>query len=515
MFSSRFPRALLVCALLSCGKGPSRPAVVKIALLSPQGQASGEVGQVLQPTLTMAFIGLSDAMVFSLQSRRQVADVAPNFILEPIADRSGFSIQIFDGPSQRHLHEVVCAVADCAGRIGDVIGVTPRKLSVVAAAVPVPPSADAFAQSAARSPNDGTIYEQWINYLLTQNRREEVGRVLSLALQRTWPPLERAQFEVLRATIEGDAPARVAAIAAVARAWPANVPLQLQAAEALNQRRDYKAALPLLQAAVRGEPGSFPVLSNLAYTQALGGDFSAALQTVQVSATSANQPLRSLDLEGDIRFLQGDFRGAETAFLAAADKDAAFELGRLYGKAAESALWQNQIERADAHMQRFFAVYQKGVPAGIAIVQGLWLWRLGQRAEARRQAESLPSIKPLFDFLADPTRGGPPPAGPALQALAQGRAAEAATALGDFVRQQPLPVGLRWDPILAVALDEAGKSAEACARLTNWGLPPSPDDWSAAVVWPKQLSVRAACLQKTDSSRAEQLRQLALKVAPR
>ncbi len=515
MFSNGLLRAILICALLGCGKGPSRPVVVKIALLSPQTQASGEASQILQSTLTMAFIGLSDAMVFSLQSRRQVADVAPNFILEPIEDRSGFSIQIFDGPSQRHLHEVVCAVADCAGRIGDAIGVTPRKLSVVAAAVPALPSAETFAQSAARSPDDGTIYEQWINYLLTQNRREEVGRVVALALQRKWPPLERAQFDVLRATIEGDIPARIAAIAAVARAWPANVPLQLQAADALNQRRDFKSALPLLHAAARGEPGSFQVLSNLAYTQALSGDFSAALQTVQLSAATANQPLRSLDLEGDIRFLQGDFRGAETAFLAAADKDAAFELGRLYGKAAEAALWQNQIDRADGHMQRFFAVYQKGVPAGIAIVQGLWHWRLGQRVEARRQAESLPSIKPLFDFLADPTRGGPSPAGSALQALAQGRSAEAATALGEFVRQQPLPVGLRWDPILAVALDEAGKSAAACALLTNWGLPPSPDDWSAAVLWPQQLSVRATCLQKTDPGRAEQLRQLVVKVAPR
>ncbi|MCX6608633.1 MAG: hypothetical protein NTV52_34280 [Acidobacteria bacterium] len=354
-----------------------------------------------------------------------------------------------------------------------------------------------------------------MNYLLSQNRRDEIGPVIAQALQRTWPPLERAQFEVLRATMNGDVSARLTAIGAVARAWPANVPLQLQAAEGLNQRRDYKGALPLLQAAVRGEPGSFQALSILAYTQALSGDFPAARQTAQLSLATANQPLRSLDLEGDICFLQGDFAAAEKAYLAAAEKDAAFELGRLYAKAGEAALWQNQIERADGHMQRFFAVYQKGVPAGITIVQGLWLWRIGQRVEARRQAEALPSVKPLFDFLADPARGGPPPAGPALQALAQGRAAEAAVGLEGFIRQQPLPVGLRWDPVLAVALTEAGKHTEACALLSHWGLPPSPDDWSAVVVWPRQVAVRATCLQKSDPARAEQLRQLVVKLTPR
>lgn len=513
--SSRVLQSLLVCALLGCGKAPVRPTVVKIALLSPQYQASGEAGQVLQSTLTMAFIGLSDAMVFPLQSRRQVADVSPHFILEPLSTRNGFAIQVFDGPSQRHLAEVVCAVADCARQIGEAIGVTPRKLAVVAAAIPAQPSAESFAEIAARSPDDGSIYEQWVNYLLSQNRSAEIGLVIAQALQRTWPPLERAQFQVLRATIGGDVQARNTAIAAVARAWPANVPLQLQAAESLNQRRDFKAALPFLHSALRGEPGSFQVLSNLAYTQALSGEFPAALQTAERSVATANQPLRSLDLDGDIRFLQGDFRAAEVSYLAAAEKDAAFELGRLYAKAAEAALWQNQTERADGHMQRFFAMYQKGVPAGISIVQGLWLWRLGQRVEARRQADALPSSKPLFDFLADPTRGGPPPAGPALQALAQGRAAEAAAALAEFVRQQPLPIGLRWDPILAVAVAEAGKPNEACALLTNWGLPPSPDDWSAAVVWPRQLSVRATCLQKTDPVRADQLRQLVAKLTPR
>ncbi len=515
MFCKGVLGALLVWSLLGCGKGPGRPTVVKIALLSPQSQSSSQAGQVLQSTLTMAFIGLSDAMVFSLPNRRQVADVAPNFILEPMEDRSGFSIQIFDGPSQRHVTEVFCAVADCARQIGEAIGVTPRKLAVVAAAVPTRPTAEAFAALAALSPDDGTIYEQWVNYLLSQNRREEIGPVITQALQRTWPPLERAQFEVLRATMKGEVSARVTAIGAVARAWPANVPLQLQAADGLNQRRDFKGALPLLQAALRGEPDSFQVLSNLAYTQAFAGDFSAALQTAQLSTAKANQPVRSLDLEGDIRFVQGNFGAAETAYLAAAEKDAAFELGRLYAKAAEAALWQNQVERADGHMQRFFGVYQKGVPAGIAIVQGLWLWRIGQRVEARRQAEMLPSIKPLFDFLADPTRGGPPPAGTALQALAQGRAPEAAIALAEFIRQQPLPIGLRWDPVLAVALAEAGRPTEACALLSHWGLPPSPDDWSPAAVWPRQLSVRANCLQKSDPARADQLRQLVVKLTPK
>jgi tetratricopeptide (TPR) repeat protein len=229
----------------------------------------------------------------------------------------------------------------------------------------------------------------------------------------------------------------------------------------------------------------------------------------------APQNLAEHDLAGDVAFLRGDFAAAEAAYLAAAEKDPTFQLGRLYAKAGEAALLQNQLPRADAHMQRFFGLYQQGVPAGIGIVQGLWLWRTGHRADAVRQAAALPSVKPLFDFLANPAAGGPPPAGPALQALAQGRAAEAAQMMAGFIGQQPLLVGLRWDPVLAVALAEAGKKTEACALLRQWGLPPPPDDWSGAVVWPRQLAVRAECWEQTDPARAKQLRALVANLEPR
>jgi hypothetical protein len=210
-----------------------------------------------------------------------------------------------------------------------------------------------------------------------------------------------------------------------------------------------------------------------------------------------------------VAYLRGEFAAAEAAYLKAAEMDNSTAPGKGYAKAAEAALLQNQIGRADGHMQRYFA------GAGNDVVRGLWLWRTGRRAEALRQTEGVPAAKPLFAFLANPAAGGPAPLGPVLQALAQGRAAEAAEALAGFIDQQPLPVGLRWEPVRALALAEAGKQSEACALLAHWGLPSPPDDWSGAVFWPRPLAVRAACLEKTDAARARQLRALVEALQPR
>ena len=76
-------------------------------------------------------------------------------------------------------------------------------------------------------------------------------------------------------------------------------------------------------------------------------------------------------------------------------------------------------------------------------------------------------------------------------------------------------LAVRWEPLLALALAEAGKPSEACALLSHWGTPPPPDDWSGALFWPRPLLVRAACLEKTDAARAQQLRGLVAALQPR
>jgi tetratricopeptide (TPR) repeat protein len=507
-----FSRILWVASIAvfwsACGGKAPRPDVVRVAVVTPQdlSRAGSDRVQAVRLALTVPFAGLADAMVFSFPTRRQAADVSPHFVVEPLLDAKGIVIQVFDGVSQRHLQEISCALADCAPAVEAVIGVTPRKVPTPALFIPPDATEEQFAALARQFPDAGVVYEEWINFLATRGRQEEAGRVVAQALRRPWPALEKAQFEVAAASMRGDLVARSAAVRAAAKAWPANAPLQLQAAEGLNQRRQYREAIPFFRAALRAEPTSFPVYAGLGMTQALAGE---------KPELKPAQNLAEFDLTGDVAFLRGEFAAAEAAYLAAAEKDPAYQLGRLYAKAGEAALLQNQRARADAHMQRFFGLYQQGMPAGIGIVQGLWLWRTGQRAEAVRQAETLPSVKPLFDFLKNPAAGGPPPVGPALQALAQGRAEEAARAMAGFIGQQPLMVGLRWDPVLAVALAEAGKQGEACALLTHWGVPASPDDWSGAVVWPRQLGVRADCLAKTDPERAKGLRALVESLQPR
>ena len=501
-----FNRILLVAGLMlwmsGCARGPARPDVVRVVLLTPQDVAGAatEQSRMLRVALLLPFTGLADAMVFSLSNRRQAADVSPHFIVEPQMDGKGIVLVVFDGEANRHLRDIECRLTECAAALGAAIGVTPRQVESPAVNIPLHPSEEQLAALARQFPGSALVYEEWMNLLAGRGEREAAGRVAAEALRRPWPALEKAQFEVAAATMRGDAAGRLTAVAAAARAWPGNAPLQLQAAEGLNGQRRFREAIPFFRAALRAEPASFPVYGSLCFTQAMAGE--------KPELKPARTPAEH-ELTGDVAYLRGEFAAAEAAYLKAAEMDNSTAPGKGYAKAAEAALLQNQIGRADGHMQRYFA------GAGNDVVRGLWLWRTGRRAEALRQTEGVPAAKPLFAFLANPAAGGPAPLGPVLQALAQGRAAEAAEALAGFIDQQPLPVGLRWEPVRALALAEAGKQSEACALLAHWGLPSPPDDWSGAVFWPRPLAVRAACLEKTDAARARQLRALVEALQPR
>ena len=501
-----FNRILLAAGLTiwlsGCARGPARPDVVRLVVLNPQDAAGAttEQSRMLRLALLVPFTGLADAMVFTFSNRRQAADISPHFIVEPQMDGKGIVLVVFDGETNQHRRDIECRLAECAAALGAAIGVTPRQVETPAVKIPPHPSEEQLAALARQFPGSALVYEEWMNLLVGRGEREAAGRVAAEALRRPWPALEKAQFEVAAATLRGDAAGRLTAVAAAARAWPGNAPLQLQAGEGLNQARRFREAIPFFRAARRAEPANFQIYGSLCLTQAMAGE-KPDLRPAQAAAEH--------ELTGDVAYLRGEFAAAEAAYLKAAEMDNSTPPGKVYAKAAEAALLQNQIGRADGYMQRYFAA------AGSDVVRGLWLWRTGRRAEALRQVEGVPAAKPLFAFLANPAAGGPAPLGPALQALAQGRAAEAAEALAGFIGQQPLPVGLRWEPVRALALAEAGKQSEACALLAHWGLPSPPDDWSGAVFWPRSLAVRAACLEKTDAARAKQLRALVEALQPR
>jgi tetratricopeptide (TPR) repeat protein len=507
-----YSRLLLLAAvflgLSGCGGRTARPDVIRLVIVNPQDTsgAATDAGRALRLALLVPFSGLSDAMVLVQPSRRQAADLAPHFLVEPQIEGQRIVLVVFDALANRHLRDVECQLTACAAALGAAIGVTPRAVPALTVSIPPQAGEEQLAALVRQFPDSAVVREEWMNLLIARGQRDAAGRIAAEALRRPWPPLEKAQFELAAASLRGDAAGSLTAIAATARAWPANAALQLQAAEGLNQARRFREAIPFFRAALRAEPASFPVYATLSFTQALAGE----KPELRPATTAADH-----DLMGDLAFLGGDCPAAEAAYRAAAGLDTSSPPGKLYAKAAEAALLQNELARADGHMQRFLAGYQTAVPGMAGLVQGLWLWRTGRRAEALRQTVNLPAAKPLFAFLDNPGAGGPTPVAPALQALAQGRAAEAAEALAAFIAQQPLVAGLRWEPLLALALAEAGKPGEACALLSHWGTPPPPDDWSGALFWPRPLLVRAACLEKTDAARAQQLRGLVGALQPR
>jgi tetratricopeptide (TPR) repeat protein len=366
--------------------------------------------------------------------------------------------------------------------------------------IPPHPSEEQLAELARQFPGSALVYEEWMNLLGGARRARSGGARGGRGVARPSPALEKAQFEVAAASMRGDAAGRLTAVAAAARAWPGDAPLQVQAGEGLNQARRFREAIPFFRAARRAEPANFRIYGSLCLTQAMAGE-KPDLRRAQAAAEH--------ELTGDVAYLRGEFAAAEAAYLKAAEMDNSTPPGKVYAKAAEAALLQNQIARADGYMQRYFAA------AGNDVVRGLWLWRTGRRAEALRQAAGVPGGEAAVCVFGQSGGRWPAPIGPALQALAQGRAAEAAEALAGFIGQQPLPVGLALGTGKSAGAGQAGKQSEACALLAHWGLPSPPDDWSGAVFWPRSLAVRAACLEKADAARAKQLRALVEALQPR
>lgn len=517
---------IAICAMLTgCGASVPKPEVTRIAIVAPQNLSGNSAfegrAQSLQWALTVPFAGLSDVLVANVASRRQASDLRPFYIVEPVIEARGSVLQVLDASRHRHIAEIICSGDACVTELAQVLGITPRALRVPDEAglrlwsLRRQPSEEGYRSLIQAYPDLSLIYEEWIRYLAQAGRTDEARSEMRRIRQRSWLPLEEAQFTLLQASLDGDTTARPDGLAALARSWPANAALQIQAAEALMQQRDFAGAVTFLNAARRAEPGNLPVLASLTYALSLSGDSAAALNIAAEAERLSSGSAFSFDLRGDALFLKGDFAEAEKAYLQTGEKGADYQFGRSFAKAAEAALFLNDVQRADQHMQRFFALYQKAVPGGIAIVQGLWLWRLGEREKALRQAEAFPSVTPLFQFLGNPAGGGPQPASAALQALAAGRAAEAADALKQIIRMLPPLQSSRWEQVLAVAHWEAGNKKEACAQLTNWGLPTPPDEWAGAVVWPRQLEVRASCLQEEQPGRAALLRKLVENVTRR
>jgi Flp pilus assembly protein TadD len=210
----------------------------------------------------------------------------------------------------------------------------------------------------------------------------------ALARGARMPPVERARMQFEKASLEGDATARFQALAAMAKASPADPELWRTYGQSAFLRHDYPPALEAFRQAIALEPDDVDSLNQMAYAAAYAGDLNEAgrlLRRYQALRPTDPNPLDSL---GDAHLINGRLREAETFYLEAAKKNPAVENGGDYFKAAVARLMTGDVAGADALSKQFADVRSAAKDPSVDLFRAQWNWLAGRREIAAHDAET-------------------------------------------------------------------------------------------------------------------------------
>ena len=225
--------------------------------------------------------------------------------------------------------------------------------------------------------------------LVRQRKAEEAEALYRQASGRNLPPYVRAQLELLRANLQGDAAARLDALRRLAGFIPADTDIPNMIGDIEWNRRNITEAARWFRKAVTLEPDFVPGWNLLAYAQAYQGNFSEAVRSLdRYRQISPGDPNAS-DSIGEVNFLMGNFREAEQAFLAANRKDPNFLDGAPLLKSAFARLFAGGVEGALADFG-LYADYRRSRRDDLIEIRGAeFRYLCGQRKEAAEQMEKL------------------------------------------------------------------------------------------------------------------------------
>jgi tetratricopeptide (TPR) repeat protein len=240
-------------------------------------------------------------------------------------------------------------------------------------------------ESLAADPNYSAPYSRLAQAKLQRQDRDGAMATLQQALSHSdaMPELERARLEFEAASLGGDRPGAERSLTAWARLTPNDPAVwQSMAQTDMNVHR-YAQAERAYQRAVAAAPDDVNLLNQLGYAAAYAGDLGAATQALERYQTLRPADANPLDSLGDVHFLLGGLRDAETFYLAAAKKDPAFLNGGDFYKAAMARLMTGDVSGADRLAKQFADYRAAAKDPLVAFHKAYWAWISGRRIAAR------------------------------------------------------------------------------------------------------------------------------------
>ncbi|MGQ9634177.1 MAG: tetratricopeptide repeat protein [Bryobacteraceae bacterium] len=417
-----------------------------------------------------------------------------------------------------------------------------RSSSNVAAAL------QAFERGAQADPGFGPLYIAWAQTLINQRQSSAALSVLRCAqgLDGRIPPRRRAEIAMLRARVEGDRAALRKALVELAALAPGDTGLQIELSREEAAAGEFRVSLQRLRRAAQADPEEPSAWNDLAYAEARLGNRAEAHAALAAYRRLAPREANPLDSLGDISYHFGDFDAAAQAYQEAFQRDPSFLGGATLYKAARAKLMMGDLPAAQQILKRYLEVRRWGGDPLVNLVQADWLYLSGDREAARRAMQSVAasglgevsqlalSRLALWDLAsarkqeavglargvlqrsqspaarsaallvmviaAAPGWEGVPEGpfrslGLACRALLEGRFEQAAQILkpmhqaADPLSQDPLAGLLAW------ALVEAGKIAEAAPLVAVHGTPPAGlEPPLSSWIFPRILELKARVL---------------------
>ncbi len=241
-----------------------------------------------------------------------------------------------------------------------------------------------YENAVSMDPDFGAAWLAWAQARAAAGDSQQALDIIVRALRQRslQSPADRAQIELLSATLRQDAPGRDRALEALARLMPHDAALLRQLATREMNARRFSEAVRFYQDVLQAEPDDIESWNLLGYAQAFAGDLESAQKSFERYARDPSRAANALDSEGEAYFLHGKFAEAEKKFLEAHAKSAALLQGADLLKAAYARWLQGDLAGADQQFTQYAAFRAQAKDPLVAWRQAVWEYSTGRQAAA-------------------------------------------------------------------------------------------------------------------------------------
>jgi Flp pilus assembly protein TadD/TolB-like protein len=233
-------------------------------------------------------------------------------------------------------------------------------------------------------PQFGTAYVSYIQTLASSGDLNAAKAALTAAVAKaaSFSAIDRARLQVIEASFNNDASARLKALTELAILQPADLELARTLAEARMRARDFPGAVRAYDAALKIEPSNTTLWNAKAYAQAHANDLNGAIKSIDEYRRLAPNDANASDSLGEIYFFFGKFNEAERAFLEAHQKNPAMLGGGDLYRAALAKSFTADLPGADAHFKKYEEFRKSAGDALLPLQSAVWECETGRDSAA-------------------------------------------------------------------------------------------------------------------------------------